>query len=92
MSICCRCRKFSLRAAGSKSTIAAATLEKTFEEFGLNIRVSEIDTGPVVTQFELESNRVASQQSHALEDDLAIALRVPSVRVVAPIPGKNTLC
>jgi DNA segregation ATPase FtsK/SpoIIIE, S-DNA-T family len=75
-----------------KARIAAATLEKTFQQFGLNIRVSEVDTGPTVTQFELDLepglrlNKVA-----ALEDDLAIALRVPSVRVVAPIPGKNTV-
>ena len=75
-----------------KARIAAATLEKTFEEFGLNIRVSEIDTGPVVTQFELELEAgLRLNKVTALEDDLAIALRVPSVRVVAPIPGKNTV-
>ena len=75
-----------------KARIAAATLEKTFEEFGLKIRVSEIDTGPVVTQFELELEAgLRLSKVTALEDDLAIALRVPSVRVVAPIPGKNTV-
>ena len=67
-------------------------LERTFQQFGLNIRVSEVDTGPVITQFELalepglRLNKVTS-----LEDDLAIGLRVPAVRVVAPIPGKNTV-
>ncbi|MBM84366.1 MAG: DNA translocase FtsK [Planctomycetaceae bacterium] len=75
-----------------KARIAAVTLEKTFQEFGLNIRVVEIDTGPVITQFELELEaglRVSKVQ--ALADDLAIALRVPAVRVVSPIPGKNTV-
>ncbi|MCA9060312.1 MAG: DNA translocase FtsK, partial [Planctomycetaceae bacterium] len=83
---------FPYELLAKKARIAAATLEKTFEEFGLNIKVSEIDTGPVVTQFELELEPgLRVNKVTALEDDLAIALRVPSVRVVAPIPGKNTV-
>ena len=75
-----------------KAKVAAATLEKTFREFGLNVRVVEIDTGPVITQFELELEAgLRLNKVTALADDLAIALRVPSVRVVAPIPGRNTV-
>ncbi len=75
-----------------KARVAAVTLEKTFQEFGLNIRVVEIDTGPVITQFELELEAgLRLSKVSALADDLAIALRVPAVRVVAPIPGKNTV-
>ncbi|MFN0051807.1 MAG: DNA translocase FtsK [Planctomycetales bacterium] len=75
-----------------KARVAAATLEKTFLEFGLNVRVVEIDTGPVITQFELELEAgLRLSKVTVLADDLAIALRVPSVRVVAPIPGKNTV-
>jgi len=75
-----------------KARLAAATLEKTFQQFGLNIRVSEVDTGPVITQFELDLEPgLRLNKVTALEDDIAIALRVPSVRVVAPIPGKNTV-
>ncbi|MCH7990692.1 MAG: DUF87 domain-containing protein, partial [Planctomycetes bacterium] len=71
---------------------AAITLEKTFKEFGYNVRVTEIDTGPVITQFELElESGLRLSKISALADDLAIALRVPAVRVVAPIPGKNTI-
>jgi S-DNA-T family DNA segregation ATPase FtsK/SpoIIIE len=71
---------------------AAETLERTFQEFNLNIKVVEIDTGPVVTQFELELEKgLRLSKVTALADDLAIALRVPAVRVVAPIPGKNTV-
>jgi len=70
----------------------AAKLEQTFEEFKLNIKVVAIETGPVVTQFELELEKgLRLSKVTALADDLAIALRVPSVRVVAPIPGKNTV-
>jgi len=75
-----------------KAQVAAMTLEKTFREFGLNVRVAEIDTGPVITQYELELEAgLRLNKVTALADDLAIALRVPSVRVVAPIPGKNTV-
>lgn len=75
-----------------KARIAAVTLEKTFREFGLNVKVVEIDTGPVITQFELELEAgLRLSKVTSLADDLAIALRVPSVRVVAPIPGKNTV-
>ncbi len=67
-------------------------LEKTFKDFNLNVRVVEIDTGPVVTQFELELEAgLRLSKVAALADDLAIALRVPSVRVVPSIPGKNTV-
>ncbi len=75
-----------------RAQAAAVTLEKTFEEFGLNVKVAEIDTGPVVTQFELVLDAgLRVSKIINLQDDLAIALRVPAVRVVSPIPGKNTV-
>ena len=70
----------------------AALLAKTFADFGLNVRVVGINTGPVITQYEvaletgLRVNKVTG-----LGDDLALNLKVPSVRIVAPIPGKNTV-
>lgn len=81
---------FELLAEVAQTT--AAIIERTFQEFGLNVKVSEVDTGPVVTQFELDLEpglRVSKVAN--LADDLAIALRVPTVRVVSPIPGKNTV-
>ena len=84
--------EFPYEQLAKKARLAANTLEQAFAEFGLNVRVSEIDTGPVVTQFELELEKgLRLSKVTALEDDLAIALRVPAVRVVAPIPGKNTV-
>lgn len=70
----------------------AALLEKTFQDFGLNVKVVGIHTGPVITQYEvaletgLRLNKVTT-----LADDLALNLKVPSVRVVAPLPGRNTV-
>ena len=70
----------------------ARLLEKTFDNFGFNVKVVEIETGPVIAQYEIELEaglRLAKITN--LADDLAIALRVPSVRIVAPIPGKNSV-
>ncbi len=70
----------------------AKILEKTFKDFGFNVRVVEIETGPVIAQFEIELEAgLRLSKITGLADDLAIALRVPSVRIVAPIPGKNTV-
>ena len=70
----------------------AKILEKTFHDFGFNIRVVEIQTGPVIAQFEVELEAgLRLSRITGLADDLAIALRVPSVRIVAPLPGKNTV-
>ncbi len=83
---------FPYELLAKKAQIAAATLERTFREFNLNVKVAEIDTGPVVTQFELALDPgLRVSKVTALADDLAIALRVPAVRIVSPIPGKNTV-
>ena len=70
----------------------AALLEKTFTDFGLNVRVVGINTGPVVTQFELAlETGLRLHKVTQLADDVALNLKAPSVRMVAPIPGKNTV-
>lgn len=70
----------------------AKVLEKTFQSFGFTVKVVEIETGPVIAQYEVElESGLRLSKITGLADDLAIALRVPSVRIVAPIPGKNTV-
>ena len=70
----------------------ARILENTCKEFGYNVNVVEVETGPVISQYEIQLEAgLRLQKVTALADDLAIALRVPSVRIVAPIPGKNTV-
>jgi DNA segregation ATPase FtsK/SpoIIIE, S-DNA-T family len=70
----------------------AKILEKTFLDFGFRVKVVEIETGPVIAQYEVELEAgLRLSKITSLADDLAIALRVPSVRIVAPIPGKNTV-
>ena len=70
----------------------AALLEQTLEEFRLDAHVVEIDTGPVITMFELQLGPgVKVSQVASLSNDVARALKAPAIRVVAPIPGKNTV-
>ncbi len=70
----------------------ATLLEKTFAEFAINVKVVGIHTGPVITQYEialetgLRLNKVTT-----LSEDIALKLKVPSVRIVAPLPGRDTV-
>jgi DNA segregation ATPase FtsK/SpoIIIE, S-DNA-T family len=83
---------FSFEAQEQEVRRRAKILEKTFADFGFQIRVVEIQTGPVIAQFEVELEAgLRLSRITGLADDLAVALRVPSVRIVAPIPGKNTV-
>jgi DNA segregation ATPase FtsK/SpoIIIE, S-DNA-T family len=70
----------------------AKLLEQAFDSFGFNVKVVEIETGPVIAQYEIELEAgLRLSKITSLAEDLAIALRVPSVRIVAPIPGKNSV-
>jgi S-DNA-T family DNA segregation ATPase FtsK/SpoIIIE len=70
----------------------AAILERTLQEFGISASVVQIDTGPVITQYELElAPGVKVGKIVGLSNDIAIALKAPGVRIVAPIPGKSTV-
>jgi len=65
------------------------TVEKTLADFGVEGRVVEVQPGPVVTLYELEpAPGVKINRITTLSDDLALALKAPSIRIMAPIPGK----
>jgi S-DNA-T family DNA segregation ATPase FtsK/SpoIIIE len=67
-------------------------LERTLSEFKVDARVVRVRRGPVITMYELSlapGTKVSKVES--LSDDLAIALKAPNVRIVAPLPGKNTV-
>ena len=70
----------------------AEVLRGCLESFGIDGRVVAIDTGPVVTLYELElAPGIKSSQVGALAKDIARALMSPPVRVIDNIPGKNTM-
>jgi len=68
----------------------AKVLETTLAQFGITVRVADIERGPVITRYELEpAPGVRVQQITTLADDISLAMKAQSVRIVAPIPGKN---
>ncbi|MGN6625738.1 MAG: DNA translocase FtsK, partial [Tepidisphaeraceae bacterium] len=70
----------------------AAVLEQALQEFGIEARVTEIDTGPVITMYELSlAAGIKVSAITALSNDIARALAAVTVRIVAPIPGKHTV-
>ncbi|MBO1224581.1 MAG: DNA translocase FtsK [Candidatus Scalindua sediminis] len=70
----------------------ANILKKTLKQFNIIAEVVGIEKGPSVTMYELElapGTKVGKIAS--LSDDIAIALKAQSVRIVAPIQGKSTI-
>ncbi|MCF8068661.1 MAG: DNA translocase FtsK 4TM domain-containing protein [Desulfobacterales bacterium] len=67
-------------------------LEKKLEDFGVRGQVVAVSPGPVITTFEYEpAPGVKINKIVTLTDDLALALRAMSIRIVAPIPGKAVI-
>jgi len=67
-------------------------LVATLETFRVGAQIINKTVGPVVTRFELEPGRgVKVGRVSSLADDLALAMRAQSLRIVAPIPGKAAI-
>ncbi|MBU0634794.1 MAG: DNA translocase FtsK [Candidatus Omnitrophica bacterium] len=67
-------------------------LEETLRDFGIEVKVVEVEQGPVITRYELQpAPGVKITQIMNLSDDIALNLKAPSVHIVAPIPGKGTV-
>jgi DNA segregation ATPase FtsK/SpoIIIE, S-DNA-T family len=67
-------------------------LSKALLSFGIEGKVTEVRPGPVVTMYEFEpapGTKVARIVN--LADDLALAMKAISLRIVAPIPGKSVV-
>jgi DNA segregation ATPase FtsK/SpoIIIE, S-DNA-T family len=64
-------------------------LEQKLSGFGVQGRVIEVQPGPVVTMYKVEPGEgVKVSQIVNLADDLSLALRAASVRILAPVPGE----
>ncbi len=85
--------QYSFAAVQEKVIKAKATaLEGLLGEFDISARVVAAETGPVITMFELQlAAGVKVSQISSLANDIARALGVGAVRVVAPLPGKHTI-
>jgi DNA segregation ATPase FtsK/SpoIIIE, S-DNA-T family len=67
----------------------AQILVQKLEDFNINGRITEISPGPVITRFEFEpAPGIKITRIVGLADDLALALKAISIRIIAPIPGK----
>ncbi|MCI0455238.1 MAG: DNA translocase FtsK 4TM domain-containing protein [Candidatus Dadabacteria bacterium] len=70
----------------------AKLIEEKLADFGVSGKVTEIRPGPVITMFEykpspgIKINKIAS-----LSGDLAMGLSALSIRIIAPIPGKDVV-
>ncbi len=86
-----------LEASGPVSTVPMdrereankETLERTLRDFGVEGRIMETQSGPVITRYEIEpAPGIKVNRIVGLADDLALSLKALSVRIIAPIPGK----
>lgn len=70
----------------------AKVLEAALREFGITVEVTGIQPGPVVTLYELVlAPGIKIGKVTSLSYDIALAMRVASVRIIAPIPGKSAI-
>ncbi len=68
----------------------AGLIEQTLATFDIAARVVDWVSGPTVTMFEVElAKGIKVNRVTALSDDLALALAAPTIRILAPIPGKS---
>lgn len=66
-----------------------AIVRKTLNDFGIDVEMGEVNVGPTVTQYTLRpAVGIKLSQIAALQNDLALALAAPSIRMELPIPGK----
>jgi S-DNA-T family DNA segregation ATPase FtsK/SpoIIIE len=67
-------------------------LEKKLADFGVGGSVVTVHPGPVITMYEFEpASGIKVNKIVGLADDLALALRALSVRIIAPLPGKSVV-
>jgi len=68
------------------------TLERTFSNFGIDAKVVGVIQGPTVTRYEIHpAPGVKISKITNLSNDIALSFAVASVRIEAPIPGKNAV-
>lgn len=69
-----------------------AHLEEALKEFGIEAKVVNYESGPTITRYEITIPKgVRVNKVTALQDDIQLSLAAKSVRIEAPIPGKNTI-
>ena len=78
---------------GKKAVTDTATkLQKTLYSFGVSAKVENVSIGPAITRYELKpAEGVRVSKIANLADDIALNLAAESIRIEAPIPGKQAV-
>lgn len=79
---------------GGKKTLTdtATKLQKTLYSFGVSAKVENVSVGPAITRYELKpAEGVRVSKIAKLSDDIALNLAAESIRIEAPIPGKQAV-
>lgn len=70
----------------------ASKLVQTLHEFDIESEVVGIESGPVITRYAIQiASGIKVQKVVSLDNDIGLAMRAKSVRIVAPIPGKSAI-
>ena len=78
---------------GAKAlTDTASRLQKTLYSFGVSAKVENVSVGPAITRYELKpAEGVRVSKIANLADDIALNLAAETIRIEAPIPGKQAV-
>ncbi len=67
-------------------------IENTLAEFAVEIKITNVESGPVITRYELVPPKgVRGDKITGLAKEIARALALPNIRIVENIPGKNAM-
>jgi len=73
-------------------TDTASKLQKTLYSFGVSAKVENVSVGPAITRYELKpAEGVRVSKIANLADDIALNLAAETIRIEAPIPGKQAV-
>jgi len=68
----------------------ANIIKRTFQHFGIEVEMAEVNIGPTVTQYTLRpAQGVKLSKITTLQNDLSLALAAHPIRIEAPIPGRS---
>lgn len=75
---------------GGDISYNSSVIKRTLHTFGIPVEMSEVNIGPTVTQYTLKpAEGIKLSKITALQNDLALALASPTIRIEAPIPGRS---
>ena len=84
--------KKAIKGGAKALTEVATRLQKTLYSFGVQAKVENVSVGPAITRYELKpAEGVRVSKIANLADDIALNLAAETIRIEAPIPGKQAV-